>query len=92
MGKTYSIYMDKNESTKVDELIKNGIKKADAVKKILYDRDKTLHKDHEDIIRILENIRSCPILQVGSKEPLVTVTVPGKESKKKGFWHRLLKQ
>ena len=85
-GKAVSIYLSDEEIMRVEELKKQGYNNHDAVKRVLYDRDQMLHKDHEailrdheDILRILENIRASPILQVGSKTPVVTVQTPAAE-------------
>lgn len=73
MGKTVSVYLNKKETDRLKSLIeKEGKNKKDAVGIILSERNLDLHKDHEYIIKLLEDVRSSPILQLGGKVPMVT--------------------
>lgn len=91
MGKNVSIYLSKEEFENVAALRTKGYSKSDAIRKVLYDKDKESHEEHKEIIDLLREIRSTPILQVGAKTPMITVT-PSEEPKKLGFWSKLFKR
>ena len=90
MGKVVSVYLDKKEYEKVKKLMSTGVLKKDAVARVLADRERGLHEDHELIIKLLEEIRAAPILQIGAKAPVVTVEVP--ETKKLSWLRRIFRR
>lgn len=96
MGKTYSIYLDEKQAQEVEKHRKEGLSKTDAVKKVLTKGSIKTHEEHEYIIKLLEDIRSAPILQLTTDKEKAFIKVQQPESEmvahKKGIWHKLSKK